>query len=238
MAILRSKAVKSRTKAIVLFLLMLITIAWFALDLSEGDIAEALVLKQGSQGQAVKDVQQKLKQWGYYNGSVDGIFGAATKKAVIYFQQKNGLSADGVVGDNTLKALGLNKYVGSGGGGGSAAQSDKVNLLARAIWAEAEAEPYIGKVAVGAVLLNRVGHGDFPNTLSGVIYQSLAIESVANGRLTAKTSNESVKAAKDAINGWDPTYGCLYFWNPKTATSPWIWTRKIVVKYGEHVFGI
>lgn len=207
--------------------------------LSTVEVADALVLKEGTQGQAVKDVQQKLKQWGYYKGSADGIFGPSTKNAVIYFQQKNGLTADGIVGDKTLKALGLVNYMGSSSSGGTdTSTSDDVTLLARAIWAEAEGEPYIGKVAVGAVLLNRIKHSDFPNSLSGVVYQSLALESVSNGRMNERVNDESVKAAKDAINGWDPTYGCLYFWNPTTATSPWIWTRKIVVQYGEHVFGI
>lgn len=238
MAIQSGKAVKSRSKKIVLVLMLLLAVMWLVVDFNQEDVAEALVLKQGSQGQAVRDVQQKLKQWGYYNGAVDGIYGAATRRGVIYFQQKNGLTADGIVGDNTLRALGLNQYVGGSGGGGSAAQSDQVTLLARAIFAEAEAEPYIGKVAVGAVLLNRVGHADFPNTLSGVIYQSLALESVGNNRMNSRTNPDSVRAARDAINGWDPTYGCLYFWNPATATSPWIWSRRIVVRYGDHVFGV
>ena len=116
--------------------------------------------------------------------------------------------------------------------------NDDVSLLARAIFAESESEPYIGKVAVGAVLLNRVESSSFPNTLSGVIYQSSALESVSNGRFNASSHNEEcIRAAKDALNGWDPTYGCLYFWNPATATSSWIWSREIVVQYGNHVFG-
>ncbi|MGI5892474.1 MAG: spore cortex-lytic enzyme [Bacillota bacterium] len=203
--------------------------------------AHALTLKSGSQGQAVRDVQQKLKNWGYYSGSVDGVFGQATRQAVIKFQKKNGLTADGVVGNNTLKALGLNKYVGTGGAGSSGSSnynSDNVTLLARAIHAEAEGEPYIGKVAVGAVLLNRINSPDFPNTLSGVVYQSLALESVSNGRFNDQANQDSLRAAREALGGYDPTYGCLYFWNPETATSAWIWTRKIVVRYGKHVFGI
>ena len=113
---------------------------------------------------------------------------------------------------------------------------EKVTLLSRAIHAEAEAEPYIGKVAVGAVLLNRVNHSEFPNTLSGVIYQGGALESVSNGRMTTASGQESVKAAQDALNGWDPTYGALYFWNPYKPVNKWMWTRTITVQYGDHVF--
>jgi N-acetylmuramoyl-L-alanine amidase len=202
---------------------------------SDHDLAEALILKQGSVGEEVKRAQEKLKEWGYYNGQTDGIFGAATKKAVIYFQQKNSLIADGIIGGSTFRALGLPQYARDYTP--TEAMSSEAALLSKAIWAEAEGEPYIGKVAVGAVLLNRVNSGDFPNSLNGVIYQSLALESVSNGRLNSRSDSESLRAAKDALNGWDPTYGCLYFWNPKTSTSPWIWTRQIVVQYGNHVFG-
>ena len=199
-------------------------------------------VRSGSSGEVVKDVQQKLKNWGYYNGSVDGIFGSQTKDAVMLFQRRNGLKVDGVVGNETFKALGLMKYVGSssaGSSGNTDSVSSELMLLARAIHAEAEGESYIGKVAVGAVLLNRVNNKDFPNTLSGVVYQGLALESVSNGRFASyDAAQESIRAAQDAINGWDPTSGCLYFWNPVTSTSAWIWTRSIVVRYGNHVFGI
>ncbi len=204
--------------------------------IDQNQTVNVLVLKQGNEGQAVKDVQTKLKQWGYYSGSVDGIYGSQTKNAVIKFQKKNGLTADGIVGKETFEALGLNKYVTSSGTT-STSSGDEL-LLAKAIFAEAEGEVYVGKVAVGAVLLNRVADSEFPNTLSGVIYQSYALESVSNGRFNSSANNaDCVKAAKAAISGWDPAYGCLYFWNPATATSTWIWSREIVVKYGNHVFG-
>ena len=198
-------------------------------------------VRSGSSGEVVRDVQQKLKNWGYYNGLVDGVFGSKTKDAVMLFQRRNGLRVDGVVGNETFKALGLMKYVGSSssGSGNTGPADSELMLLARAIHAEAEGESYIGKVAVGAVLLNRVNHKDFPNTLSGVVYQGLALESVSNGRFAEyDAAQESIRAAQDAINGWDPTSGCLYFWNPVTSTSAWIWTRTIVVRYGNHVFGI
>lgn len=218
-------------------------------------LAAGSVLNWGSSGQTVKEVQQKLINWGYMEGSADGIFGAKTYDAVVKFQKNNGLTADGLVGRDTYRALGLMKYAGdapaqnnsNAGGSGSGgsnnqnqdavSNSDEVNLLARAIFAESESEPYTGQVAVGAVLLNRVASPDFPNTLSGVIYQGKALESVSNGRFGKSLPDECIRAAQDALSGWDPTYGCLYFWNPAKSVNPWIWTRQIVVQYGNHVFG-
>lgn len=225
-------------KAFLLILVAFVIFSVFTLSSTSADATSEL--SWGSSGQAVKDVQQKLSNWGYYSGSIDGVYGAATYNAVLDFQKKNNLRIDGIVGQETFAALGLTKYVSySSSSSGSISNSDDLYLLAQAIYAEAEGEPYIGKVAVGAVLLNRVASSDFPNTLSGVIYQSLALESVANGRFDASDDGgESLKAAQDALNGWDPTYGCLYFWNPVTSTSAWIWTRSIVIQYGDHVFGI
>ncbi len=127
--------------------------------------------------------------------------------------------------------------VATSSGSSGVSYQDQLWLLSKAIQAEAEAEPYIGKVAVGAVLLNRVANSKFPNSLSGVVYQNRALESVSNGRMSVQPSASSRKAARDALNGWDPTYGSLYFWNPYKKVSKWIWTRKIVVQYGDHVFG-
>ncbi|MBQ9992327.1 MAG: spore cortex-lytic enzyme [Firmicutes bacterium] len=214
-------------------LVLVLMLFSLAMNINLQQSEEAAVLKQGSRGQAVIDVQTRLKNWGYYSGSVDGIYGSQTRKAVRLFQSKNGLSVDGIVGNATYKALGLNQYVSSSV---SSAGSNEM-LLAKAIHAEAEGESYIGKVAVGAVLLNRVDSPSFPNSLSGVIYQSLALESVANGRFNTAAGQESIRAARDAINGWDPTYGCLYFWNPaKTGANSWVWSRQIIVEYGNHVF--
>lgn len=199
--------------------------------------SSSATLRQGDQGNKVKEVQQKLKNWGYYQGTADGIFGQATKTAVINFQKNNGLPADGIVGSKTFAALGVSP--------GSASKKttttgvsnkDDSDLLARVIHAEAEGEPYIGKVAVAAVLLNRIESPQFPNTLSGVVYQKNAISSVYNGRMNNTPSADSVKAANDALNGWDPTYGCLYFWNPDTSTSKWIQTLTPIMRFGKHVF--
>lgn len=198
----------------------------------------------GSRGNNVIQVQQRLSNWGYYKGPIDGIIGAGTFNAIKSFQRKNGLSADGVVGARTYNALGLGSSTKSAKTSSRGYQPSKVSasgdimLLARAIHAEAEAEPYIGKVAVGAVLCNRMASAKFPNTLAGVVYQGRALESVANGRVNTQPSNDSIKAARAALNGWDPSYGCLFFWNPSKKVSSWIWSRKIIVKHGAHVFGL
>lgn len=194
----------------------------------------------GSSGQHVRDLQWRLNAWGYYHGPIDGYFGAATSQAVKLFQRRNGLVADGIVGPQTWAALGL------GGGVQQAyqsttptARSGSVDLLARLVTAEALGEPYAGMVAVAAVVLNRVADPRFPNSISGVIFQPRAFESVSNGLIWRRTpSSTSIQAANDALNGWDPSWGSLYFWNPSKPVSPWIWTRNIIVRIGRHVFGI
>lgn len=200
----------------------------------------------GARGSDVRDAQRRLRDWGYYKGAVDGVFGAKMSAAVKSFQRKNGLRADGVVGPATWRALGVTI---AGGGGrpaparkrtparGGNARGANVDLLARLVRAEAEAEPYEGKVAVAAVMLNRVRDSRFPNTLEGVVYEPHAFESVSNGRIyqTPPTSQD-LKAARDALNGWDPTYGSVFFWNPSKPVTPWIWSRPIVKKIGAHVF--
>lgn len=201
--------------------------------------AYAITLTQGSRGNAVKTMQQKLKNWGYYKGAVDGIFGPATKTAVRYFQSKNGLAVDGIVGNKTLKALGMSNYIDNNGSSSSSTYSDAdINLLARLIYGEARGEPYVGQVAVGAVVMNRIKSASFPNTISGVVYQSYAFTAVDDGQINLTPNATARKAALDAINGWDPSYGALYYYNPATATSSWIFTRKTTVTIGNHVFAI
>lgn len=218
--------------------------SFFAVRASQGEPAavtaeQAAALREGSRGEDVKTVQQKLKRWGYYSGSVDGIYGPATRDAVKYFQRKNGLTADGIVGSKTFAALGMTEQAGSSGSSGAGGYTDAdTYLLARCIYGEARGESYTGQVAVGAVVLNRVRSDQFPNTISGVIYQRHAFTAVSDGQINLTPDQTAINAAKDAMNGWDPTYGCLYYYNPATATSQWIFTRETVVTIGRHVFAI
>lgn len=184
-----------------------------------------------------KTVQTKLKRWGYYKGNIDGIYGPKTKEAVKYFQRKNGLTVDGIVGPKTAAALGMTLSSSSSTSSSSQSSSD-LYLLAKCVYAEARGEPYEGQVAVAAVILNRVKSASFPNTIAGVIYQPYAFTAVSDGQINLTPNDTAYKAAQDALNGWDPTYGCLYYYNPATATSSWIWSRKTVVTIGKHVFAI
>lgn len=195
--------------------------------------AEA-ALKRGSSGEDVSAVQKRLKQWGYYAGSVDGIFGYATERAVRWFQEKNGLTVDGVVGPQTAAAMGLN--LKSTVSVSTKPSSGDVYLLAQCIYSESRGEPYKGQVAVGAVVLNRVKSSAFPNSISGVIYQKGAFSAVDDGQINLTPNDSALKAAKDAMNGWDPTGGCLYYYNPAKTTNRWIRSRPIVVRIGSHVF--
>ncbi len=205
-------------------------------------IVEAAVLRQGSTGGEVKEVQRRLKQWGYYSGAVDGIFGSGTRAAVVSFQKKNGLTADGVVGKATYAALGMNdsyNALNQGGSSGTAGYSSSdLYLMAKAIYAEGRGESYTGQVAIGAVIMNRVKSPSFPNTIAGVIYQKGAFTAVDDGQINLEPNETAYSAARDAMNGWDPTYGCLYYYNPAVATSSWIFTRETVTVIGKHVFAI
>ncbi len=236
-----------------------VTAACFALSLSAGMIGSTVsetpvcaekatavaVLRQGAKGNDVKEVQRRLKMWGYYSGSVDGVFGAGTRSAVIAFQKKNGLTADGVVGKSTYKALGMTSaYEELAGLSPDSAESvggfssADVYLLAKTIYAEGRGEPYTGQVAIAAVVLNRVRSSEFPNTVSGVVYQKHAFTAVADGQINLTPNDTAMRAARDAINGWDPTGGALYYYNPAIATSAWIFDRQTVTVIGKHVFAI
>ena len=193
----------------------------------------------GQSGETVRRVQQKLKQWGYYTGAVDGVFGQGTYDAVIRFQQKNGLTADGVAGTATLAAMGIAETAAASAVTTAVSgYASEVELLARLIHGEARGEPYVGMVAVGAVVLNRVKSSRFPNTMAGVIYQSGAFDAVSDGQINLTPSEQSRRAARDAMNGWDPTGGCLYYYNPATATSAWIWSREVRLTIGDHSFAV
>lgn len=184
--------------------------------------------KIGSTGSEVSQIQSRLKEWGYYSGAVDGIFGTATRNAVIKFQKANGLTPDGIVGSKTLAAIGIS-------GGGSYNSAD-YELLARIISAEARGETYLGQVAVGAVVLNRIEHPSFPDTVSGVVYQNGAFSCLYDGQFYEPIADSAYSAARDALNGLDPSSGAIYYYNPKTATNKWIRSRPVITTIGRHIF--
>ncbi|NLL96947.1 MAG: spore cortex-lytic enzyme [Clostridiaceae bacterium] len=221
---------KAKT-AWVYFIAVVILAAGFILSsnaIRESQSSKAALSYYGSRGREVIEIQKRLKAWGYYKGAVDGIYGYQTYQAVRYFQSKNGLKVDGIAGKATLYALGLPT--------GTTQYNRNLDLMARVIYGEARGEPYEGMVAVGAVVLNRVADSRFPNTIPGVIYQPGAFDVVSDGQINLTPNDTAYRAARDALNGWDPTYGCIYYFNPATATSKWIWSRPIVVKIGKHNF--
>ena len=229
----RNSTAKKSVILIFAFALVLVSIMSL-LFVDTQDVADAATLKQGSRGDLVKTVQQKLIKWGYLKGSADGIFGTKTKAAVIAFQKKNGLTADGIVGTRTAQALGIS--LSSTTSTSSSTSSTDLNLLARVVYGEARGEPYTGQVAVAAVVLNRVRSSSFPNSVAGVVYQSGAFDCVSDGQINLTPNRSAYNAAKDALNGWDPTYGCLFYYNPRTATSKWMLSRTIKLSIGNHAF--
>ncbi len=197
--------------------------------------AEAATYRQGSSGTVVRQIQQRLKDWGYYTGSVDGIYGSKTVAGVKYFQQKHGLTADGICGPQTLSAIGISGGT-AGGSGVSGSRSNDLYLLSRIISAEARGEPYTGQVAVGAVVINRTKHPSFPNTISGVVYQPGAFTAITDGQFNQPIIDSARRAAQDALNGMDPSGGAIYYYNPAKTTSKWIYSRPVIKTIGSHVF--
>ena len=217
------KARKSLILSLVLIFTLNILIITFV------QTAQSAAYKRGSYGSVVSQIQTKLSSWGYYSGDVDGIYGSRTEAAVKAFQKSSGLDADGIAGAKTLAALGIKDTSATG-------QSVDIDLLARLISAEARGEPYSGHVAVGAVVLNRIKHPSFPGTLSGVIYQSGAFSCLNDGQFYEPVAESAYSAARDALNGWDPSGGAIYYFNPATATNGWIWSRPLIVTIGKHRF--
>lgn len=198
--------------------------------------AYGAALSWGSRGSEVSEAQRKLKNWGYYTGPVDGIYGAKMYQAVIDFQKKNGLTPDGVIGNATKRALGMRITPVTTAPSRGVSGRDDYTLLARLIHGEARGESYIGKVAVGAVVLNRVKSSKFPNSVAGVIFQPGAFTAVADGQIWLNPDDESLRAARDALSGWDPSGGALYYYNPAKTTSGWIWSRPVITVIGKHRF--
>ncbi len=227
---------KRNLKAIfIIFLVSTIFVSYNVFFRSNETIA---LSKYGSRGEEVRTIQTKLKRWGYYKGNVDGIYGSQTLEAVKYFQRKNGLTVDGIAGTKTLQAMGIYNSSGnsSSSNSSSSTNSSDLNLLSRLVYGEARGEPYTGQVAVAAVVLNRVRSSSFPNTIAGVIYQSGAFDVVSDGQINLTPNETAKKAAQDALNGWDPTNGAIYYFNPSTATNKWIWSRPMTVTIGKHRF--
>lgn len=201
----------------------------------------ATSVKMGSSGGIVTQIQRRLKSWGYYSGAIDGVFGEETRDAVMAFQRKNGATVDGIVGSETAALIGINlnknyDSASSSSGGSKYDVSNELYLLAKVVYGEARGEPYTGQVAVAAVVLNRVASPDFPNTISGVVYQPWAFTCVNDGQINLSPDETAINAARDAMNGWDPTYGALYYYNPQTATSAWIRQLNVHLTIGRHVF--
>ena len=217
----------------IFFTIIILALIGYFLYKKNNDTIEALS-KYGSRGSEVTQIQTKLKRWGYYTGNIDGIYGTQTVNAVKYFQRKNGLTVDGIAGPATLKAMGIMTSTSSSSS--SSSYNSNLNLLSRVIYGESRGEPYTGQVAVGAVVMNRVRSSSFPNTISGVVYQSGAFDAVRDGQINLTPDSTARKAAQDALNGWDPSYGAIYYFNPATATNKWIWSRPMTVTIGKHRF--
>jgi N-acetylmuramoyl-L-alanine amidase len=219
----------------ILLLFMAILITYFSYTAYSGynsSAVDAATYRWGSRGPTVTEIQRRLKSWGYYTGSVDGIYGYRTYRAVRYFQSKNGLTVDGVAGARTLSALGIR----AGSSGGAYSYNKDLSLLARAVHGEARGEPYTGQVAIAAVILNRTRNPKFPSTVAGVIYQPGAFTAVTDGQINLSPGESAIRAARDALNGWDFSGGAIYYFNPATSTNKWIWSRPLIKIIGKHRF--
>ncbi len=224
---------KEKRKAFTIFILLTILFITYNIFINNGDVLA--LSKYGSRGEEVTTIQTKLKRWGYYNGNIDGIYGSKTVSAVKLFQKKNGLTVDGIAGPKTLSAMGIMTSSNSNSSSSNSSTAN-LNLLSRLVYGEARGEPYSGQVAVAAVILNRVSNPSFPNTIAGVVYEAGAFDAVSDGQINMTPDSTARKAAQDALNGWDPSYGAIYYFNPKTATNKWIWSRPVTVVIGNHRF--
>ena len=224
---------KKRVLSIILTLAIFAASTGYIVADNYYESTKQVLSRLGSQGEEVRQIQKKLKSLGFFNGTVDGIYGVKTRSAIRKFQTSVGIKADGIAGPKTLLYLGLGS--GSSGSSGGFSSSD-IYLLAKVIAAEARGESYTGQVAVGAVVLNRVDSSSFPDTVSGVVYQSGAFSAVTDSNWSVAPDATSRKAAQDAINGWDPSGGALYYYNPSKTSNRWIRTRPVITTIGSHIF--
>lgn len=231
-----------RKLTVSVILLLVLALAW--VHLQTGFAFGNQTMRYGSRGGDVYELQGRLQYLGYYNGLIDGVFGWQTERAVMDFQYKFGMKVDGIAGPDTKSRLVRATpgwHAGGTAGAGTAARTSRfstndMDLLARAVYSEARGEPYEGQVAIAAVILNRVSHDNFPNTVAGVIFEPRAFTAVADGQFWLEPNEQAKKAVRDAINGWDPTGGAIYYFNPNTATSGWIWSRPQIKQIGKHIF--
>ncbi len=221
---------KERILSFILILSGLIVIFTLLYILSSHSISTQTISQVGSRGKEVEAIQQFLKDWGLYNGDITGYYGTETQAAVKKFQKLKGISQTGTAGPQTLKAMGISI------GTIPAATDSNVYLLARIISAEARGEPYEGQVAVGAVILNRIEHPSFPDTLSGVIDQNGAFTAIVDGQFNQPISSSAYNAARDALNGWDPSGGAIYYYNAKKTSNSFIHSRPVIKVIGDHRF--
>lgn len=223
---------KGKLKRPLAILMVLLTVFLYGCE-----AVPAAAFKFGASGDQVREIQRRLRDWGYYFGTVDGYYGKETENAVIRFQQKHRISVDGIVGAQTAEKLGVALPVSGNSGGPGAGNSNDVYLLAKVVYGEARGEPYSGKVAVAAVVLNRVDSSEFPDSLAGVVYQPGAFSIVDDGQINLAPDQDALRAARDAMNGWDPSGGALFYYNPyKINDNSWMWTRKVLVTIGDHNF--
>lgn len=226
---MKNSSIRSFVKSLIISLCVFAAVAVIGLSL-QPDRSEPALSQVGSRGKEVTAIQEELKARGLFTVGVTGYYGQETRKAVLKFQKQQGISQTGIAGPITLKALGISV------GNIPAATEANIYLLARIISAEARGEPYTGQVAVGAVVLNRIEHPSFPDTLSGVIYQNGAFTAITDGQFNQPISDSAYRAARDALNGWDPTGGCIYYYNPDKTSNKWIRSRPVVLRIGAHLF--
>jgi N-acetylmuramoyl-L-alanine amidase len=237
---------------------LILTIVRFSGIEQRAEAFTSQVLQQGSVGEDVFELQSRLKHIGFYNGKIDGVFGWGTYWALRNFQYEFGLPIDGIAGwqtkiklANATKGAKITYNAETGKANQAPAKNaqpatakntpngfsqNDIQLMANAVYGEARGEPYTGQVAVAAVILNRLDSATFPNTISGVIFEPRAFTAVADGQIWLTPNETAKKAVLDAMNGWDPTGNALYYFNPDTATSAWIWTRPQIKKIGKHIF--
>lgn len=246
-----------KKKVLITFFILVFIMPLSFVNTNEAHAFSKQVIQRGAIGSDVFELQSRLKNIGYFTGKIDGVFGWRTYWALRNFQYEFGMPIDGLAGTATkAKLVKVTKYNGPQNAATPKAATPKkaapkkptaantpngysqndIRLMANAVHGESRGESYTGQVAVAAVILNRVNSASFPNSISGVIFEPGAFTAVADGQIWLTPNESSKKAVIDAINGWDPTGEALYYFNPDTATSGWIWGRPQIKRIGKHIF--